>query len=197
MLDLKPATDALAAIAVTVTDDQLTLPTPCEKATVADLLDHVVGLSTGFTMAAHKQIPEGGSAPSREPTARGSVTTGAGGITEGLARLAEVWRDPVAWSGMTEVGGVPVPGEVCGLIAVNEIVVHAWDIAVSTGQRYDVERVHVEAACQFVQSNVDQNPDGVEGLFGPAVAVPGDASPLDQLLGLTGRDPSWQPAATR
>ena len=39
MLDLKPATDALAAIAVTVTDDQLTLPTPCEKATVADLLD--------------------------------------------------------------------------------------------------------------------------------------------------------------
>jgi uncharacterized protein (TIGR03086 family) len=108
-----------------------------------------------------------------------------------------VWRDPVAWSGMTQVGGVPVPGEVCGLIAVNEIVVHAWDIAVSTGQRYDVERVHVEAACQFVQSNVDQNPDGVEGLFGPAVAVPGDASPLDQLLGLTGRDPSWQPAATR
>jgi hypothetical protein len=40
-LDLKPATGALAAIAVTVTvtDDQLTLPTPCEKATVADLLD--------------------------------------------------------------------------------------------------------------------------------------------------------------
>jgi uncharacterized protein (TIGR03086 family) len=196
MLDLKPATDALAAIAVTVTDDQLTLPTPCEKVTVADLLDHVVGLSTGFTMAAHKQIPEGGSAPPRADGSR-LGDDWRRRITEGLARLAEVWRDPVAWSGMTEVGGVPVPGEVCGLIAVNEIVVHAWDIAVSTGQRYDVERVHVEAARQFVQSNVDQNPDGVEGLFGPAVAVPGDASPLDQLLGLTGRDPSWQPAATR
>jgi uncharacterized protein (TIGR03086 family) len=92
---------------------------------------------------------------------------------------------------------VPVPGEVCGLIAVNEVVVHAWDISVSTGQRYDVERAYVEAARQFVQSTVDQNPDGVEGLFGPAVAVPGDASPLDQLLALTGRDPSWQPAASR
>jgi mycothiol maleylpyruvate isomerase-like protein len=82
MLDLKPATDALAAIAVTVTDDQLTLPTPCEKVTVADLLDHVVGLSTGFTMAAHKQIPEG-ARHRREPTARGSVTTGAGGSPRG------------------------------------------------------------------------------------------------------------------
>jgi uncharacterized protein (TIGR03086 family) len=196
MLDLKPATDALAAIAVTVTDDQLTLPTPCEKVTVVDLLDHVVGLSTGFTMAAHKQIPEGGSAPPRVDGSR-LGDDWRRRITEGLARLAEVWRDPVAWSGMTEVGGVPVPGEVCGLIAVNEVVVHAWDISVSTGQRYDVERAYVEAARQFVQSTVDQNPDGVEGLFGPAVAVPGDASPLDQLLALTGRDPSWQPAASR
>ena len=147
-------------------------------------------------MAAHKQIPEDGSPPPRADGSRFGDDWRRR-ITDGLARLAEVWRDLVAWSGMTEVGGVPVPGEVCGLIAVNEIVVHAWDIAVSTGQRYDVERMHVEAARQFVQSNVDQNPDGVEGLFGPAVAVPGDASPLDQLLGLTGRDPSWQPAATR
>jgi uncharacterized protein (TIGR03086 family) len=98
MLDLKPATDALAAIAVTVTDDQLTLPTPCEKATVADLLDHVVGLSTGFTMAAHKQIPEGGSAPPRADGSR-LGDDWRRRITEGLAASprcgATRWRGAV------------------------------------------------------------------------------------------------------
>lgn len=194
MLDMKPATDGLAAITAAVADDQLTLPTPCEQSTVADLLDHVVGLTTGFTLAATKRLPEGGSRP---PQADGSQLgeNWRPRIAEGLARLAETWRDPTAWSGMTEIGGVPAPGEVCGLIAVNEIVVHAWDIAVSTGQPYDADPAHVEAARQFVQSNVEQNPQGVDGPFGPAVTVAADAGPLDRLLGLTGRDPSWRPTA--
>ena len=94
MLDLKPATDALAAIAAAVADDQLTLPTPCEKATVADLLDHVDGLSTGFTMAAQKQIPEGGSSP---PRADGS-------------RLGDEWRRADHREARSPCRGVVRPG---------------------------------------------------------------------------------------
>jgi hypothetical protein len=31
------------------------------------------------------------------------------------------------------------------------------------------------------------------GLFGPPVSVPDSAPLLDQLIGLTGRDPAWRP----
>ena len=44
-----------------------------------------------------------------------------------------------------------------------------------------------------MQSAVAQNPDGSPGLFGPPVSVPDSAPLFDRLLGLTGRDPAWQP----
>ena len=34
---------------------------------------------------------------------------------------------------------------------------------------------------------------GFEGIFGPEVAVPSDAPLFDRILGVTGRDPDWQP----
>jgi uncharacterized protein (TIGR03086 family) len=78
-------------------------------------------------------------------------------------------------------------------VAINELVVHGWDLATATGHDYASETELVEAASGFVQPAVEQNPDGSEGLFGRPVAVPVSASPLDQLIGLTGRDPAWRP----
>ena len=37
---------------------------------------------------------------------------------------------------MTQAGGVDLPGEVAGLVALNELVVHGWDIATASGQDY-------------------------------------------------------------
>jgi hypothetical protein len=34
---------------------------------------------------------------------------------------------------------------------------------------------------------------GAKGLFGPPVPIPCDALLLDRILGLTGRDPRWEP----
>ena len=98
-----------------------------------------------------------------------------------------------AWAGLTRAGGVDLPGDVAGHVASNETVVHGWDIAIATGHDYAGETELLEAAYAFVQSAVAPNPDGRPGLFGPPVAVPDSAPLLDRLIGLTGRDPAWQP----
>ena len=54
-LDLTPQTDLVARIVAGVRDDQLGDPTPDDGTSVAGLLDHLVGLTTAFTMAARKE----------------------------------------------------------------------------------------------------------------------------------------------
>jgi uncharacterized protein (TIGR03086 family) len=78
-------------------------------------------------------------------------------------------------------------------VAINEVVVHGWDIAAATGHDYACQNGLVEAAFDFVRSAVAQNPEGTPGLFGPPVDVPDSAPLLDRLIGLTGRDPAWRP----
>ena len=97
---------------------------------------------------------------------------------------------------MTEAGGIDLPGEIAGVIALNEVVVHGWDLAVATGQQYSCPDALLEAAYGFVASSAEQNPDGTPGLFGPPVPVGADAPLLDRLIGKAGRDPGWRWATT-
>jgi uncharacterized protein (TIGR03086 family) len=189
MLDLSPAAAHVAALLPGIRDDQLDAPTPCPDYRLGDLLDHVGGLSLAFTAAAHKTTPADAGPP---PVPSGS-RLGADWRTRipgELATLSTAWRDPAAWTGMTKAGGIDLPGEVGGLVALNELVVHGWDVARASGQPYEPDAASVDACVAFVS----QFPDAARGeIFGPVVEVPADASDLDRLVGLTGRDPGWRP----
>ena len=105
--------------------------------------------------------------------------------------LAAAWREPEAWQGSAMIRGTSTPARVLGLVVLDEMVVHGWDIAVAAGRIYEVTDAEIEALIPFV-SRTSAKRDG--SLFGPVVEVPPGASPLDRLLGLAGRDPSWKPA---
>jgi uncharacterized protein (TIGR03086 family) len=190
MINLEPAARRLASIVGDVRDDQLTAATPCREASLGDLLDHVDGLSKAFAAAAAKKpLPDGG-APSADASRLGKDWRTR--IPRHLTALADAWRDQDAWAGMTHVGGQDLPGGLAGVIALDEVIVHGWDIAIASGQSFRCEDELVEAAYGFVQTTVAQNPHGAPGLFGPPVPVPDGAPLLDRLLGLTGRDPAWR-----
>jgi uncharacterized protein (TIGR03086 family) len=192
MLDLTPAAGMLTRVITDIGDDQLGAPTPCRGTTVADLLDHLDGLCLAFTAAAAKDRADGSQAPSADGSRLGPDWRVR--ICGRLVRLASAWQDETAWTGLTRAGGVDLPGEVAGQVAINEVVVHGWDIAAATRHDYACQTDLVQAAHAFVQSAVAQNPGGSPGLFGPPVTVPDSAPLLDRLVGLTGRDPAWQPA---
>ena len=90
--------------------------------------------------------------------------------------LREAWKDPEAWKGMTQAGGVDLPGEVAGLIALDELVIHGWDVARALGKPYEPDEATLEALYSFVVQFAEPGQEASrEGLFGPVVPVPDDA----------------------
>ncbi len=191
MIDLFRATRQTAEVIANIGAEELPSPTPCPSYTLGDLLDHVDGLSQAFTDAATKTLPESGTPAPSGDGARlepGWRTR----IPERLAALSEAWRDPAAWEGMTQAGGVDMPGEIAALVALNEVIVHGWDMAMASGQPYDADPEHVEVCIQTMGPQPgEERPVGDDVPFGRPVDIPGGARPVDRLVAVLGRDPSW------
>ncbi|SNX57547.1 uncharacterized protein (TIGR03086 family) [Streptomyces sp. TLI_55] len=191
-LDLGPQTRVVARLAEAVTDEQLAGGTPCPEYAVRNVLGHLLHLSVAFRDAARKDL---GATTDTPPTA--AVPDIGPGWREELAKvleeLADAWRDPAAWTGMTRAGGVDLPGEVGGAVAVDELVIHGWDLAVATGQRYEPDPAALQATYGFLLAAAE-DPGRGGGIFGPVVPVADDAQLLERAVGLSGRAPGWSPS---
>lgn len=193
--DLRPATAALAYIIHGVRDDQLDAPTPCSGTTVGELLDHIESLCAAFTAAATKKFDDY-IGPVPAPDASRLGTDWRRRLPARLDALTQAWRPATAWTGITQAAGNELPAESAGSIALDEVIVHGWDLAVATGQPFPSDNAALveplRTSYVWVQSVVKQSPNGSPGVFGPPVPMPDDAPLLDRLLGLTGRDPAWR-----
>lgn len=191
MLDLTPAARQMATLVSGVTDEQLADRTPCPDYTLGDLIDHVGGLAQAFANAATKNLGDSAAqAPPGDASRLGDAWRTR--IAGQLAELAAAWQDPAAWEGMTRAGGVDLPADVAGQVALNELVIHGWDIARASRQPYRCDPQALEASLDFVTAmSVPGEEAAREGLFGPVVPVPDDAPRLDRVAGLSGRDPNW------
>jgi uncharacterized protein (TIGR03086 family) len=189
MIDIRPAAQRTAGVLRSVSDDQLGLPTPCPEANVGDLIDHLGVFALRFVVAARKET-DGPLPPVPPPSAANLEVGWRERLERDLLALADAWQGPQAWEGSTFAGSNELPAAVAGLVVLDELVVHGWDIAVATGQPYAPTAAEIEAAMTFV-TTFEAPRDG--RLFGPIVPVPGDAPELDRLLGVSGRDPEWRP----
>ncbi|CAL9600209.1 TIGR03086 family metal-binding protein [Streptomyces sp. enrichment culture] len=188
-LDLGPQARIVARLAERVTDEQLAHGTPCPGYAVRNLLGHLLGLAVAFRDAGRKDL--GATTDTSPDSVVPDIGPGGRGELSGaLGQLADAWRDPAAWTGMTRAGGVDLPGEAAGAVAADELVIHGWDLARATGQEYTPDPAALRSVYDFLVATADDPDRG--GVFGPVAPVPPDAPLLDRAVGLSGRDPGWK-----
>ncbi len=157
------------------------------------MLDHFVGLTQAFQYSANKTPPP----PELKAPKASSDNLDPEWATRLPAQLRDLvtaWRDPAAWEGDTEAGGVPMPAPIMGCVAMSELVLHGWDLAKATGQPFTADEQSLEAVHVFTSMMAEPGQEASrEGLYGPVVPVPDDAPMLDRVLGLAGRSPDWAP----
>ena len=131
MIDLTSTTDRTRTVVAGVRDDQLDLPTLLDGP-VRQLANHLLGLCIAFRDAAAKV--DGPTTNTPPAPVEDPLPDDWRSLLDGrLAELAVAWSDPAAWEGMTKAGGVDLPGEICGLVAMDEVLLHGWDLAPAPG----------------------------------------------------------------
>ena len=179
---------ALQQVAGGVDDDALDRPTPCADWTVAQVLLHAAG-----DQHAWASYVGSGSLPSYnpfDPPARPEGTV-AELVDQAVSAATAAWDevDPASDAVATPLPPVPtLPADLAAGACALDAAIHAWDVAVASGQPSPLTD-ELAAALEPAAGAV------VEPLRGFAYAAPlapeaGDG-PAAALLRHLGRDPQW------
>jgi uncharacterized protein (TIGR03086 family) len=132
------AQDTFARVLVNVTSDQLSSPTPCPEWDVKALIDHVIAGNQRVVMRAGGHVaplPEDLDAAHRA-SAMAAQQTFAG--PQGLTRTYQL---PIG----------EVPGTAFLELRSSDLLIHAWDLAIATGQPSDLDPELAEYVLSFSQ----------------------------------------------
>jgi len=172
---------ALVDLVKGVRADQLDNPTPCSKWAVRDLLGHFAGGLTSCAQAFREGTPV-------DATPRPDLL----GDDPGAA-FAAVARDfdaairgPGAMDRALELPFGEIPAPVFLQFLAFDLMMHSWDLATATGQRYMPADDLVAAADAFARQGIA--PEMRDGdTFAAEVDPPVDPTPLERLVAFSGR----------
>jgi uncharacterized protein (TIGR03086 family) len=188
--EIETAAQRMAEVVTAVGDADLDRATPCAEYSVAALLDHIDGCVTAFTAAGTKtQDPDQGPpGPGSAADLRADWRTA---VPEGLTALVAAWRPDDAYTGTVRAGGFEMPAESVAVVAIEELVVHGWDLARALDRPYDATEAELVVLDDFFGQF---GPEQRGAAYGPERTAGADASGLDRAIARSGRDPAWSPS---
>ncbi|MEU6861548.1 TIGR03086 family metal-binding protein [Glycomyces sp. NPDC046736] len=181
-----------ASIVDLVEPGQLGLATPCEAWDVGALLAHMTGQNRGFAAAARGEAFDPATW-AELPVVAGDFTASANEVVAAFNAEGALDRTWSLLAGLDRE--VRVPGATALGYHFIDYVVHAWDLGVAIGHRVEFDPELLEAVVPLA-FDVPLDGPSRNGPYAPfAAAVPAipDSGPLEVLLAVLGRDPSWRP----
>lgn len=183
-------TDAAGAAARTVAHvdaSQFSQPTPCGDWDTHALLNHLI-LWTSYSLEARAH---GGSASQELMDRDFAASPGFSADYQAqLDRALAAWAEPAVWESSLDMMGTSTPATDIAALIIAEMVLHGWDLAAATGQKFEVGDQAAAVALKAVEDNAElfRKYQG----FADPVEVPSSAPALDRALGASGRDPAWK-----
>jgi uncharacterized protein (TIGR03086 family) len=179
--------DQLAVILPAVTDlvdqvtvDQLGAPTPCSDFDVHDVIDHMIVLGGAFAHLFRGETPPATEAPpvyGRVPAAE---------LSTAMGDLLDAVRSDGAMERMLDTPLGRMPGATFACVVAFDGLVHGWDLAVATGQPYNLDDELVEAVTGFARVALTDELRAT-GMFAAPTGAPADATPIEALAAFSGR----------
>lgn len=154
--------------------------TPCHAFTVNDLIDHILDTHNLLLGGAGGQpIETTGTASTRHKTVAGAAL--------------DQWKTR-GIDGTINLGGNELPAAFGISLHALECYIHAWDLAQSLDRRFTPPEELTAAMWDFAQSFITDDVRGdADGMpYRAEVSAPDDATGLDRIIALSGRNPAWQ-----
>jgi uncharacterized protein (TIGR03086 family) len=178
---------ALRAVLAGLQPSDLHLPTPCERWNVTQVLQHAAGDQLGFAATI-----TGEGWPAYDPFAPSGELDG--DFAAFVAYVEETMRaSAAAWATIaSDATEAPTPlpqGKLAGWIGAGacglDAAVHAWDVAVATGQPSPLSDALAEQLLPVAREIVE--PLRAYGAYAPALDASGADGPAVTLLRYLGR----------
>ena len=165
-----------------LTPENQDAPSPCEEWTARAVAGHVLTVLDSATVTMRGESYDWGSAP--DPAAVGGDDPHSLFLERANAARAALAEGTLDHKVETPMGEMTI-GQRLSFPAM-DLHLHAWDLGRALGIAVEIP---VEVS-DFVHAVIDPLPDAMkrsEGVFGPEVEPPADATPTEVLMAWTGR----------
>ncbi|MEW1647349.1 TIGR03086 family metal-binding protein [Streptomyces sp. NPDC091219] len=166
-------------------------PTPCSEWTVRQVLNHA-----RIDQQAYGLVLTGGR-PDADPFHPEDALDGdpVAALDEVLTMVADAYAHLPADAAQVPTPLGPMPLASAAATAAMDAAVHAWDIALATGQNRPLGTGLAAGIRPVADRLVDQLRDAFH-VFAPARETKETYGEAESLLAFLGRDPHWTPAAS-